>query len=245
MRSQPGTKRMPDWSSTSKPARSRIPRPRGAVGLLVAIAVPVERLQERRQRRPEKGVVPVRHADDGNATRPEDAIDLADRLFGLVEVLDGSHRIHRVERRVPERDARTSATAPRSGTDPKLRRASRAIGADRSTPNARAPRDAAHCRIRVFLASSTDRSSGSAALSAAAASPRASESRSPIERRGRRAAEIGKVVSDVVPEAVICLVALPGSTRCAHEGSVLHVQAPTANASRLSDSMEIGVEARR
>ena len=131
------------------------PAPRAArVGLLVAVAVPVERLQERRQRRPEKGScrfgTPITAMPPGRRTRwiSQTACSVSSKCSTVPIEYTASNAASL------NGSARTSATAPRSGTDPKLRRASRAIGADRSTPNARAPRDAAHCRIRVFLASS-------------------------------------------------------------------------------------------
>ena len=99
--------------------------------------------------------------------------------------------------------ARTSETTACSASSPKLRRASRAIGGDRSIPNAVAPRSAPlqDASVPGFVPQIGLQNPQSGQPRQACSFEEADLVLSIEERRGR-AAEIGEVVADVLPEPV-------------------------------------------
>jgi len=65
------------------------PSPR--VALLVPVSVQSQSIERRNHQRPEKRIVPIRHAENQSAARAQHPRELDDTRFRLDEVLDGAH----------------------------------------------------------------------------------------------------------------------------------------------------------
>ena len=74
------------------------------IGFLDAVRIESHGVQRDHEQRPEKRIVPVRHADDRAPARTQHANDFPDGLFGPVEVLDRTHRVDGIEARIAERE---------------------------------------------------------------------------------------------------------------------------------------------
>ena len=72
------------------------------VRLLEAVAVEADVVEQGDEQGPQEGVAAVGHADDGDAAGAQHPEDLAEGAVGVVEVLDGAHRVDGVEAAVAE-----------------------------------------------------------------------------------------------------------------------------------------------